>query len=69
MTTVILYKTIFRFHLFNLPIDHRKLISPLSIEFIRMLKFRFINKIQYNIEIKILVIEKAQRKHDKKQEY
>ena len=32
-----LYKTIFRFNLFNLPIDHlHKLISPLSIQFIRM---------------------------------
>ena len=35
MTTVEFYKTIFRFNLFNLPIDLHKLISPLSIEFIR----------------------------------
>ena len=33
MTTVKLYKTIFRF---NLPVDHRKFISPLSTEFIIM---------------------------------
>ena len=37
VTTVKFYQTIFRFNLFNLPIDHlHKLISPLSIEFIRM---------------------------------
>ena len=37
MATVKFYKTIFRFNLFNLPRDHlHKLISPLSIEFIRM---------------------------------
>ena len=37
VTTVKFYKTIFRFDLFNFPIDHlHKLISPLSIEFIRM---------------------------------
>ena len=37
VTKVKFYKMIFRFNLFNLPIDHlHKLISPLSIEFIRM---------------------------------
>ena len=37
MTTVKFYKMIFRFNLFNLPVYHfRKLISPLSIGFIRM---------------------------------
>ena len=37
VTTVKFYKTIFRFNLFNLPIDHlHKLISPLSIEFVRI---------------------------------
>ena len=36
MATVKFYKTICRFTFFNLPIDHYKLISPFSIEFIRM---------------------------------
>ena len=37
VTTVKFYNTIFRFNLLNFPIDHlHKLISPLSIEFIRM---------------------------------
>ena len=36
MRTVKFYKTIFRFNLFNLPINHHKLITPLSKEFIRM---------------------------------
>ena len=37
MATDKFYKTIFVFTLFNLPIDHlHKIISPFSIEFIRM---------------------------------
>ena len=48
MTTVKLYKTIFRFNLFNLPIDHRKLISSLSIEFIRMeLRLQYVCILMY----------------------
>ena len=49
MVTVKFYKTIFRFTLFNLPIDHlHKLISPFSIEFIRMeLRLQYVSMMMH----------------------
>ena len=48
MTTVKFYKTIFRFHLFDSPIDHfHKLISPLSIEFIMALRLQYVCILMY----------------------